>query len=103
MKTAVKHKYKDEVKDFTGDWTKELARNGSDTISTSSWAEDSGGITIDSDTNTTLKATVWLSGGSHNTTYVLENTIVTAGSRTLKRALIVRVTELSTEAAKDYC
>ncbi len=90
-------KYKDEVKDYTLDWTKELLRNGSDTISTSSWVEDSSGITIDSDSNTTKKTTVWLSGGSNGETYTVENTVVTAGGRTLKRFLNIKVIEVSTK------
>ena len=90
-------KYKEEVKDYTGDWTKELSRNGSDTISSSSWVEDSGGITIDSDTNTTKKATVWLSGGNNGETYTVENVVITAGGRTLKRFLNIKVIEVSTK------
>jgi hypothetical protein len=89
-------KYKDEALDFTLDWTKYLANSGADTITSSSWVEDSGGITIDSDTNTTKKATVWISGGTHGTTYTIENTIITSGGRTAKRALDVHVIELST-------
>ena len=94
-------KEKDEVLDFTIDWTKYLLNSGSDTISSSSWAEDSGGITIDSNSNTTTAATVWLSGGSHNNTYTIENTIVTASSRTVKRHINVKVTELSTRIIQD--
>ena len=52
-------KAKDGVMDYVLDYTKFLSRLGSDTIASSSWTEDSGNITIDSDTNTTLKATVW--------------------------------------------
>ena len=90
-------KYKDEVLDYVMDYTKYLSNSGSDTISTSSWTEDSGGITIDSDTNTTKKATVWLSGGTDGNTYVVENTIVTAAGRTVKRALNIHVIEMSTK------
>ena len=92
-----------EVLDFTIDWTKYLANSSSDTISTSSWAEDSGGITIDSNSNDTVKATVWLSGGKHGTTYRLENTIVTASSRTAKRYINVKVYEITTNPnTSDY-
>ena len=89
-------KYKDEALDFTLDYTKYLTNSGADTISSSSWTEDSGNITIDSDTNTTKKATVWLSGGTDGNTYTVENTVITAGGRTVKRAIDVHVIELST-------
>lgn len=68
----------DEVLDYVRDWSALL---GADTISTSTWTPDSG-ITVNSSSNTTTTATVWLSGGTLGTTYGVRNRIVTAGGRT---------------------
>ena len=90
-------KYKDESLDYMLDWTKYLKNSGNDTIIASEWVEDSGGITIDSDTNTTKKTVVWLSAGSNGNTYTVENTITTAAGRTAKRAIEIHVIELTTK------
>ena len=42
-------------------------------------------------TNTTTTATVWLSGGTADTSYNIVNTIVTAGGRTEERTLTIAV------------
>ena len=70
----------DAVEDFANDWTAYLA-DDSDTISTSAWSVTSGKVTIDSDTNTTTKATVWLSGDP-GTMSEVQNRIVTTAGRT---------------------
>lgn len=70
------------VLDYTIDWSRAL---DGDTISTSSFASD--GATIDSDTNTTAAATVWLSGGTSATEIV--NTIVTGAGRTMQQTFRV--------------
>jgi hypothetical protein len=93
-------KEKAEVRKYDIDYTKLLARLG-DALSTSTWAEDSGGITIDSESETGSVTTVQLSGGSNRNTYIVENTITTTGSLTLKRALSVTVVELETGTASD--
>lgn len=72
------YKDKNSVEDYTRDWTSYL--NG-DTISTSAWSVESGGVTIDSDTNDTTSATVWLSGAAGNYS-IVRNRIVTAAGRT---------------------
>lgn len=75
------------VLDYAINW--EMWLDG-DTISTSTWtAED--GITIDSSSNSTTLTTVWLSGGTANTTYTVTNRIVTAAGRTDERSLYIRV------------
>ena len=77
----------DSVVDYVIDWATWLAGTSPvDTISTSTWTAETG-ITIDSDTNSTTRAKVWLSGGSDGTTYTVTNRIVTAGSRTADRSL----------------
>ena len=94
-------KEEDEVLTWTLDYTKLMSRLGSDTISTSTWAEDSSDITIDSESETTLKTTVTVSGGNANNRLTLENTVVTAAGLTLKRAIKIRMVELGTPTL-DY-
>ena len=76
------------VLDYPLDWTDWLT--GSEVISTSTWAADAG-ITIDSDTNTTTSATVWLSAGTSGERYRVSNTVVTDGLRTAVRSLLITV------------
>lgn len=75
------------VLDYSFNWATWLV---SDTISTSTWTADTG-ITINSTTNTTTLATVWLSGGAAGTTYIVTNRIVTNGGRTEDRSLTINV------------
>ena len=77
------------VLDYTIDWTLWL---DSDTISTSVWSADSG-ITIDSSSSDTTSATVWLSGGTAGTVYMVTNRITTAAGRTDDRRLLIRVVD----------
>ena len=79
----------DAVLDYTVDWEDWL--NG-DTIKTSEWTVPTG-ITKDSSNNTTLLATVWLSGGTDGVTYTVVNEIVTNGSRTDNRSIFIEVKE----------
>jgi hypothetical protein len=81
-----------EVLDYTIDYTAYLSAM-SDTISTSVWAFDTNasGMTIESSTNTSSTATVWLSGGSDNgKRYRVRNRIVTAGGRTVDRTILIQ-------------
>ena len=81
------------VLDYKIDWTNWLAYTSpADTISTSSWTADSG-ITIDSSSKTTRKATVWLSGGTVGGEYEVTNRIVTAAGRTVDRSIWISVVE----------
>lgn len=77
----------DETVDFIINWAVHL---GSDTISSSSWAAETG-ITVDSNTNTTTTATVWLSGGTLKVYYLVTNTIVTDGGRTLEQSIRIHM------------
>lgn len=75
-------KHVSENRAFAIDWTTALsnAYNGAaDTIATSVWQADSG-ITVVSNSNTTTRAIVRLSGGTAGTTYTLENTITLTDS-----------------------
>jgi hypothetical protein len=75
--------------DYVHDLTAEL---GTDTISTSTWALDSG-ITKDSDSTTTTAATIWVSGGTLGMTYRLANTAVTVSGRVHVKAFYLRIQE----------
>ncbi len=77
------------VLDYVLDWGTWL---GSDTISTSTWTVPTG-ITEDSSTNTTTTATIWLSGGTAGSTYLLINRIVTVAGRTEDRTIQITVTQ----------
>jgi hypothetical protein len=77
----------DATLDYVIDWSTWL---GADTISDSSWSATSG-ITIDSDSNTTTTATVWLSGGTPGQTYAVTNHIITAAGREDDRTLFIRI------------
>lgn len=80
-----------EVLDYEEDWTDVLAATSpSDTIATSTWTADNG-IIVDSDTNTTTTATVWLSGGRTWTYANIKNTITTAGLRTHTRFMTLEI------------
>ena len=90
MKIKTFTKDPDETKDFIINWALRMTRLGSDTIDSSSWIAETG-ITIDSDTNTTTTATVWLSGGTLKAYYLATNTIVTAGGRTLEQSIKIHM------------
>ena len=78
-----------EVLDYKVDWSNWLS---SETISSSSWTV-SDGITVDSSTNTTTDATVWLSGGTRGGFYTVVNTIVTSAARTAARGFRIQLNE----------
>lgn len=82
----------DEVIDYQLSWRKRL--RSVDTIASSSWAHGAGDnsntvITIDYHTTTTT--TVWLSGGTANSTAKLINTVVTAGGRTYEQGVLIPI------------
>lgn len=79
------------VLDYTIDWGTWL--NG-DEISTSAWAIGTGSLgdttlALTTDSNTTEKATAWLSSGKHGQSYAATNTIVTVGGRTVERSIVL--------------
>ena len=75
--------------DYDIDWSDWLI--DSETIVTSEWAIPTG-ITKDNESKTTTTTTIWLSGGTLNTYYLIENTITTA-TRTEVRAFNLRIVE----------
>jgi len=73
--------------DYQIDWTAWLA---GDTISASSWSAGAG-ITVGANTHTDAVATVWLSGGSAGSSYVVTNQITTTSGRIDERAITILV------------
>lgn len=76
------------VLDYSFDWSEWL--EAGQTIATSSWSYDPG-LTIESDTNTTTKATAFISGGTEGNSYFVSNTVVTNDGLTVKRSFIIKV------------
>lgn len=93
----------DAVKPYYVDW-EDYLENG-ETISTSVWLiegiaegtwptgspNDSETLAIDSKSNTTTRATIWLSGGIIDTDYEITNRITTTGGITDDRTVKLRV------------
>lgn len=67
-------------KDYTIDWAQKGYLAAAETIVTSSWSVPSG-LTNVTESNTTKRATVWLSGGTHGQDYDVVNHIVTSAGR----------------------
>lgn len=76
-------------KDYIVDWEDWL--NG-DTISSVAWTVPSG-LTTYSTSNTTLIATIWLSGGTHGTDYTVTCQITTAGNRIDQKSFKIQCRE----------
>lgn len=80
----------DAEKPFDINWASWL---GTDTIITSTWiVPDS--ITKMSDSHTTTRTQIWLSGGIPGTTVTLTNRIVTAGGLKDDRSVKLKIKEL---------
>ena len=77
------------VLDYQIDWSDWL---GSDTIDVSTWIVPEG-LALETDSNTTTTATVWLSGGTARRNYNVTNEIVTAGGRTDDRTITIKVVD----------
>lgn len=81
--TNIFYKDPDSTLDYKIDWEDWL--NG-DTISTSSWTAQTG-LTVESDTRTTMSATVVVSGGTAGQNYTVTNEITTSGGLTDQRSI----------------
>lgn len=77
-----------DVLDYTVDWSTWL---GTDTISSSSWSVPTG-ITVTTSSNTSTTTTAFLSAGLDGNSYLVSNTIHTAGGRTITRSFQVSIT-----------
>jgi hypothetical protein len=78
----------DAVLDYSVDWSKWLA---GDQITTSIWSVDDPAIEVADDSNTSTRATVWLSGGVASESYTVTNRITTSGGRTDDRSFVIQV------------
>lgn len=87
---TVFYKDPDASLDYRVDWEDWL---NSDTISSVAWTVGSG-LTQGTTTNTTLVATIWLSGGTAGTDYEVTCRITTASGRVNDRTFVVRVVNL---------
>lgn len=76
-----------ETLDYKIDWNPRLA---GDTIFNSTWVVP-GGLTVNSDTNDTTTTTIWLTGGTLDVSYLLTNTIVTTGARTMEQTVKILI------------
>jgi hypothetical protein len=78
------------VFDFVHDWSDWLT--GSEVISTSTWSiSPSGSLAVDSESETTTTATVFVSGGVAGNRYRVINHIVTDAGRECDRTITVRI------------
>jgi len=89
----------DAVLDYTFDWAASTNGTGTtdwlasgETISSHTIDADTG-ITVDSSalTDSNTSVTVWLSGGTAGTEYNVRCEIVTSGSRTDERTMMIKV------------
>lgn len=87
----VKTKDPNAVLDYLFRWTKELTRLDDTISSFEIFAET--GITIDSSSNTDTEVTVWISGGTAGTRYLVTCRIVTAGGRTYDKSFYLNIAQ----------
>ena len=83
-------KDKDDVLDFSIDWTSAL--DSGDAISSVTWIVPAG-LTKDSQSVSGAVATIWLSGGTVDADYTVTCRVVTTGGRTMDRSARLYVTE----------
>lgn len=77
-----------EVLDYSLNWANAL---GTDTITTSSWAISDSSLVENHSTNTSTLTVIWLEDGTLNQSYVVTNTIETAGGRTFQQSVNIRI------------
>lgn len=77
-------------KDYSLDWSDWL---GTDTVQSSTW-EVPDGLSKTSTGNTASVTSIWLSGGEVGKSYVVTNTITTAGGRVDSRSIEIKVRKL---------
>jgi len=88
---AVYKKDPNAVLDYTFDWTAYLTPLA-DTITTATWVLPTG-LTKVSQSNTTMTATAFISGGTIGETLTLTCRIITAGGRTDDRSIVLKIVE----------
>ena len=77
----------DERLDYTINWAQAI---GTDVISASTWTISDSGLTTDDDSFSPTVTTIWLLGGTPNTTYTVTNTMTTAGGRIYVQAVYIK-------------
>lgn len=77
---------KDEAVGYSVNWTPDL--DGA-TLSSVSW--DTGGLTSESQTNTTSVASIRLTGGTPGQTYIVTNTVTTSNGEDLQVQFLVQI------------
>lgn len=78
----------DETLDYSLNWSSALS---GDTIVTSTWTISDSSLVENHSTNSSTSATIWLEGGTTNSTYTVTNTIVTAAGRTFQQSVSIRI------------
>lgn len=78
-----------EVLDYQLDWTDRLAVG--ETITTSTWSVVEGTVTINSSSQASGIATVWLSGGTADERCLLLDRVVTSAGRTFDQTVVLRI------------
>ncbi|MCA9340003.1 MAG: hypothetical protein KDA17_03785 [Candidatus Saccharibacteria bacterium] len=84
--------YKDpgSVLDFGVDWDQWLA-GVSDTIQSHQWISE---LPVQAESNDTMGATIWLSGGEEGEVHIITSRITTVGGRTDDRSLAIRCEQM---------
>lgn len=92
MPTYRRMKDPQAVLDYGFDWSTWL---GTDTVESSNWSVsgDDSLLVIDDDSFSTTAATVWLSGGTLGSTYLVTNHIVTADGREDDRTIEISIVD----------
>jgi hypothetical protein len=80
----------DEVLDYQIDWATDRLDEG-ETITTTLWQVESGDVVIDSDEELDGVTTVWLSGGTVDTSSIVLNRITTSAGRIYDQSCRLRV------------
>jgi len=80
-----------EKLDYRINWEQVLEPDA-DSVSSSAWTVEAG-ITVETTSNDTASATVWLSGGTDGTTYTATNRITTSGGRIHEQPIVITVSE----------
>lgn len=80
----------DSTLDYQFNWVEWL---GTDTIASSVFTVEPNTITIQTTTNTTTTATVWLNGGVVGTLYKIKNRITTVSGRVDERTVGLKIKE----------
>ena len=84
---AIHYKDPDSILDYSIDWTLWL---GADNVSSITWTVATG-LTQTATSNTTKTGTIWLSGGTAGTDYLVTARLNTTANRRLDTSLLIKV------------